>query len=45
MIEDKESLKEKLSLITNNDLGGVASWEKDMETEDFWTFLAETLDF
>lgn len=44
-IEDKESLKEKLSLITNNDLGGVASWEKDMETEDFWTFLAETLDF
>ena len=44
-IEDEESLKEKLSLITTNDLGGVASWEKDMETEDFWTFLAETLDF
>lgn len=44
-IEDEESLKEKISLITTNDLGGVASWEKGMETEDFWTFLSKTLDF
>lgn len=44
-IEDKESLKAKISLINNNNLGGVASWEKGMETDDFWTFLKENLDF
>lgn len=44
-IEDEKSIKEKISLITNNNLGGVASWEKDMETDNFWTFLKETLDF
>lgn len=38
-IEDETSLKEKLSLITKNNLGGVASWEKGMETNNFWTFL------
>ena len=42
-IEDETSLKEKISLITNNNLGGVASWEKGMETDDFWTFLKEEL--
>ncbi|MBQ2938624.1 MAG: hypothetical protein IJE05_07165 [Clostridia bacterium] len=42
-IEDETSLKEKISLITNYNLGGVASWEKGMETEDFWTFLKEEL--
>lgn len=44
-IEDEKSLKEKLSLIKENNLGGVASWAKDMETNNFWTFLKETLDF
>ncbi len=44
-IEDEESLKQKLLLISTNDLGGVASWSKGMEKEDFWTFLKETLDF
>ena len=44
-IEDEESLKAKISLINNNNLGGVASWEKGMETDDFWTFLKENLDF
>ena len=29
-IEDEESLKAKISLINNNNLGGVASWEKFM---------------
>ena len=38
-IEDENSLKEKISLITKNNLGGVASWEKGMETDNFWTFL------
>ena len=44
-IEDEKSLKEKISLIKNNNLAGVASWEKGMETENFWTFLKESLDF
>lgn len=38
-IEDEKSLKEKLSLIKQHNLGGVASWEKGMEPENFWTFL------
>lgn len=44
-IEDERSLKEKISLINNNNLAGVASWSKDMETDNFWTFLSKTLDF
>ena len=44
-IEDEKSLKEKISLINSNKLGGVASWEKGMETDNFWTFLKENLDF
>ena len=44
-IEDEKSLKEKIKLVNNYQLGGIASWVKDMETENFWTFLAETLDF
>lgn len=38
-IEDEKSLKEKISLVNNNNLGGVASWEMGMEYEGFWTFL------
>ena len=44
-IEDETSLKEKINLINNYKLGGVASWEKGMETDNFWTFLKQTLDF
>lgn len=44
-IEDEKSLKEKINLINSNNLGGVASWEKGMETDNFWTFLKENLDF
>lgn len=44
-IEDEKSLKEKINLINSNNLGGVASWEKGMETYNFWTFLKENLDF
>lgn len=42
-IEDEESLKAKISLITNNNLGGVASWEKGMENDGFWTFLKQEI--
>ena len=42
-IEDEKSLKEKISLVTEYDLGGVASWVKDMETENFWSFLQKCL--
>lgn len=44
-IEDEKSLKEKINLINSNNLGGIASWEKGMETDNFWTFLKENLDF
>lgn len=42
-IEDEKSLKEKISLITKNNLGGVASWEKGMENDNFWTFLKQEI--
>ncbi len=42
-IEDERSLKEKISLITSNNLGGVASWEKGMENDSFWTFLKQEI--
>jgi spore germination protein YaaH len=42
-IEDENSLKEKVSLVSEYDLGGVASWTKDMETENFWSFLQKCL--
>ena len=44
-IEDEKSLTKKISLIKNNNLAGVASWEKGMETDNFWTFLKESIDF
>lgn len=42
-LETEESLKAKISLITENNLGGVASWEKDMENEGFWSFLKDEI--
>ena len=42
-IEDLESIKEKLSLISKYKLGGVASWEKDMEDENVWQLIKELL--
>lgn len=42
-IEDINSLKEKLSLVKTHNLGGVASWEKDKETEDVWKVIEEAL--
>ena len=42
-IEDVDSLKAKISLIKENNLAGVASWEKDMETEDVWQMFKTEL--
>ena len=42
-IEDLESIKAKLSLITANDLGGAAFWEKDREDESVWQLIKEEL--
>lgn len=42
-IEDIKSLKEKVSLITNYKLAGVASWEKGMETDEVWELFKEAL--
>ena len=42
-IEDYKSLKEKINLISNYNLAGVASWQKDFEPEDFWKFLKNEL--
>lgn len=43
-IEDITSLKEKVSLIKNNNLAGVASWQKGMETNEFWKMLVQELE-
>lgn len=43
-IEDIESLKAKVSLVNKNNLAGVASWQKGMETDDVWAMLKEELD-
>lgn len=42
-IEDEKSLTEKISLISKYNLAGVASWEKDMEYDGFWSFLKEQM--
>ena len=42
-IEDLKSLKEKVSLISKYKLGGLASWEKGMETDDVWNLFKEAL--
>ena len=42
-IEDMQSLKEKISLIKENNLAGVASWQKDMEKEEVWSMLKQEL--
>ncbi len=43
-IEDTESLKAKVSLISENNLAGVASWQYNMGTEEIWQMLEEELE-
>ena len=42
-IEDLDSLKAKISLVKENDLAGIASWQKDMESDDVWTMIKSEL--
>ena len=42
-IEDIKSLKEKVSLITENNLAGVGSWQKGMESDEVWKMLKQEL--
>ena len=43
-IEDGTSIKEKVSLVTKYNLGGVSCWEKDMETSNVWTIIKSELE-
>lgn len=42
-IEDIDSLKAKVSLIKENNLAGVGSWQKGMETDEVWQMLKSEL--
>ena len=42
-IEDIDSLKAKVSLITEHNLAGVGSWKKDMESAEVWKTLKDEL--
>lgn len=42
-IEDIDSYKEKLQLINEYGLGGVANWCKDMELEEIWSVINANL--
>lgn len=42
-IEDGTSIKEKLSLVKQYELGGAAFWEKDRETEGIWSMVNNEL--
>ena len=43
-IEDIESLRAKISLIKENKLAGVGSWQKGMETNEVWKMIKEELE-
>ena len=43
-IEDEVSIKHKVSLVRQYNLAGVASWEKDRETEKIWNIIKEGLE-
>lgn len=43
-IEDENSLKAKISLITDNNLAGVGCWAKDMEEENVWNLIKNSLE-
>lgn len=42
-IEDMDSLKAKISLITENNLAGIGSWQKGMESNDVWEMIKKEL--
>ena len=42
-IEDETSLRHKVALVNKYNLAGVASWEKDRETQNIWNVISEEL--
>ena len=42
-IEDLESIRAKVSLVSKYNLAGVAAWEKDRELESIWKLIKEEL--
>lgn len=42
-IEDVKSLQAKVSLVNENKLAGVGSWQKDMESDDVWQMIKSEL--
>ena len=42
-IEDETSIRHKVSLVNKYNLAGVASWEKDRETQNVWNVINEEL--
>ena len=42
-IEDLDSLKAKISLITENNLAGIGSWQKGMERDEVWKLIKDEL--
>lgn len=42
-IEDETSIKAKLSLITENNLAGVAEWAKGMESDNIWNIIKQEI--
>ena len=42
-IDDGESIKAKLSLVTKYNLAGTSGWRKDMETSNVWSIIKEEL--
>ena len=42
-IEDLDSIKAKLYLVKEYELGGVAAWEKDREDEKVWSLIQQEL--
>ena len=43
-IEDVKSIKEKLNLVTQYNLGGVSSWEIDRADDNVWGAIKEVLE-
>ena len=42
-IEDETSLRHKIALVNKYNLAGIASWEKDRETQNIWNVIQEVL--
>lgn len=43
-IEDEESIKAKISLVSKYNLAGISAWEKDMEYDSIWKVIETELE-